>query len=135
MKKSKLVKALLILSGITGMGIGGALLFAPVDFEASAGIQLGQDINLLSELRAPGGTLLVAGILIILGAFNSGMTFISILLSTLFYLSYGISRIFSMLIDGVPNESLVMAAILEMVIGSLSLFVFVNFKNKPNIKV
>lgn len=135
MEKSKLVKVLLVVSGITGIGIGGALLLVPVAFEASAGILIRQDINLLSELRAPGGTLLAAGILIMLGAFNTSMTFISILLSSLFYLSYGISRVFSMLVDGIPNESLVIAAIIEIVIGSLSLLVFINLRNKRNINV
>lgn len=135
MEKSKSVTALLVVSGITGIGIGGALLFAPVAFEASAGIQLEQNNNLLSELRAPGGTLLVAGVLIMLGAFNSRMTFNSTLLSSLFYLSYGASRVFSMLIDGMPNESLVIATIVEIVIGSLSLFVFINIRNERNIKV
>lgn len=135
MEKSKLVKALLFVSGITGVGIGGALLFVPVAFEASAGIHLEQDVNLLSELRAPGGTLLITGILIMLGAFNPRMAFISILLSTLFYLSYGASRVFSILVDGIPNDSLVIATIIEIVIGSLSLFVFINLRNGRNIKV
>lgn len=135
MEKSKLVKALLFVLGITGVGIGGALLFVPVAFEASAGIHLEQDVNLLSELRAPGGTLLITGILIMLGAFNPRMAFISILLSTLFYLSYGASRVFSILVDGIPNDSLVIATIIEIVIGSLSLFVFINLRNGRNIKV
>ena len=135
MEKSKLVIALLVVSGSIGIGIGAALLFAPVAFEASAGIQLGQNNTLLSELRASGGTLLVAGVLIMYGAFNSRMTFNSIMLSSLFYLSYGLSRIFSMLIDGMPNQSLVIATIVEIVIGVLSLFVFVNLKSKRNSKV
>ncbi len=133
MEKSKLVKVLLVVSGITGIGIGGALLFTPVAFEASAGINIGNDINLLSEVRAPGGTLLVAGVLIIIGAFISRMAYTSSLLSSLFYLSYGFSRIFSMVMDGVPSESLVIATIAEIVIGLLSLFVFINFKNGRNI--
>lgn len=67
MEKFKAVKILLFISGIVALAIGVSLLFATVAFEASAGIELGQDINLLSELRAPGGALLVAGIIILLG--------------------------------------------------------------------
>ena len=103
MEKLKPVKILLVISGITAIGIGAALLFAPVAFEASAGIELGEDINLLSELRAPGGTLLVAGEVILLGAFISTLTILSTVLSSLFYLSYGISRIYGILVDGVPS--------------------------------
>lgn len=129
MEKLKPVKILLVISGITAIGIGAALLFAPVAFEASAGIELGEDINLLSELRAPGGTLLVAGVIILLGAFISTLTFLSTVLSSLFYLSYGISRIYGILVDGVPSESLVIATLAELVIGALSLFAFIKLRD------
>ena len=129
-KQKILVKTLLLLSGIIALGIGGALLFLPVAFEAGAGIDLGGDISLLSEVRAPGGALLIGGILIILGAFNSQMTFLSITLSSLFYISYGLSRVLSVIIDGIPHESLVMATITELVIGFFSLLVLVNFPRK-----
>ncbi|MFY0598570.1 MAG: DUF4345 domain-containing protein [Cyclobacteriaceae bacterium] len=126
MEKSKLVKALLVVSGMIGMGIGGALLFAPVAFEASVGVSLGRDINLLSELRAPGGMIVIAGVLIMLGVFISRMTPISVFLSCLFYLSFGLSRVVGMILDGIPNQSILTSAIIEMVIGLLSLLVLVN---------
>ncbi len=111
MVKLKLVKILLVFSVITAYGIGRSLLFVTIAFEASAGIQMEQDINLLSELRAPGGTLMVVGVIILLGAFVSEITFLSTLLSTLFYLSYGFYHIYAMLVDGIPSESLVLATI------------------------
>jgi len=110
-------------------------LFAPVAFEASAGINLGNDVNLLSEMRAPGGAILAAGILILVGAFNASMTFVSILLSTLFYQSYGVARIFSMVVDGMPGASLTGATIVEMVIGGLSLLVMINLRKQPSVSV
>ncbi|PCJ37855.1 MAG: hypothetical protein COA99_12380 [Moraxellaceae bacterium] len=122
-----LIKVLLVVSGLTGIIIGSGLLFAPVSFEASAGIDLGTNINLLSEVRAPGGALLVAGVLILLGAFITKLAYTSVLLSSLFYLSYGFSRLFSMIVDGVPSESLVTATIVEIVVGGLSFLVLVNF--------
>ena len=121
----KLVKVFLVVSGAIGIVVGGALLFVPVAFEASAGINIEGNINLLSEVRAPGGTLLVAGILILLGAFISKLTYTSVMLSSLFYLSYGFSRVFSMLIDGIPGESLITATIAEIVIGLISLLIFI----------
>ncbi|MFN6945806.1 MAG: DUF4345 domain-containing protein [Cytophagaceae bacterium] len=127
MKESSLVKALLLVSGIIGIGIGGALLFAPVAFEASANIVIEENSNLLSELRASGGTLFAAGILMLSGAFVYRMTYTSIVLSTLFYLSYGLSRVFSIIIDGVPGETLVIATVAELIIGFLSLFVLIKW--------
>lgn len=130
MEKSKVVRVLLMVSGIIGIGIGGALLFVPVAFEASAGINLGEDLNLLSEIRAPGGALLSGGIIIFLGAFIPKLTHMSLVLSSLFYLSYGFSRVLSMMIDGIPHNSLLSATIIEIIIGLLSLFLLCKF-GKP----
>ena len=132
MEKSKVVQVFLIISGIIGMGIGGALLFAPVAFEASASINLGENINLLSEIRANGGALLSGGILILLGAFSSKLTHISLILSSLFYLSYGFSRVLSMIIDGIPHDSLLSATVVEIIIGLLSLFLLNRFTKNQN---
>jgi hypothetical protein len=128
MEKSKLVKALLIVAGLSGIAIGGALLFQPIAFEASAGIHLENDVNMLSEVRAPGGALLAGGVLIFIGAFIPTLTYTSVLLATLFFLSYGLSRILSMIIDGVPTTSLVMATLAEVIIGILSIAILLRFR-------
>jgi hypothetical protein len=64
-----------------------------------------------------------------LGAFVDKLTFTSIVVSTLLYLSYGLSRILSMAIDGMPAEGLVQAAALEIVIGLVCVFVFVKYRD------
>jgi len=130
MNESKFVKVVLFISGIIGISIGGALLIDPIGFESSSGIILGGDINLLSELRAQGGTLLTAGILIILGAFVSSLTYTSVIISGLFYFSYGISRVMGMAIDGIPHDILVLATIAEIVIGLLSIYIFIKFRKR-----
>ena len=117
MKNSKVLKTILILSGLLGAGIGAAILLTPAAFHGSAGIDLGGDASLLSEVRASGGMLLACGLLIMLGAFISRLTFTATLLSALLYLSYGASRLFSIAVDGMPHETLVMAAALEIVVG------------------
>ncbi|WP_124981488.1 DUF4345 domain-containing protein [Nonlabens xiamenensis] len=130
MEKNIFVKVLLIISGIIGIWIGYSLLFSPVTFEASAGINLGEDINLLSEIRAPSGLLLVSGIIIILGAFFSKLTIYSIQLSCLIYLSYGLSRIISIIFDGFPSEPLQIALFVELLVGLLCLFALLGFYKK-----
>ncbi len=132
MEKSKLVKSLLVISGIIGIIIGGSLLFIPVSFQATAGIDLRGNVSLLSEMRASGGAILVVSVLVMLGVFIAKLTFASVVLTCLFYLSYGVSRIFSIIIDGMPSESLIIATIVEMVIGLLSLLVLVSFREKQN---
>lgn len=123
MKKSKAVNIFLFLSGIIAISIGGSLMLIPETFQGSNGIMLNNDVNLLSEVRAPGGALFAGGIIITLGIFVSKLRFTSIVLSSLIYFSYGISRIVGMLIDGIPNESLVAATAIEIIFGLIGILI------------
>ena len=127
MEKSKLVNIFLFLSGIIAIAIGGALLFIPEIFQESNGIMLNNDVNLLSEVRAPGGTLFAGGVIMILGIFNSNLRFTSVVLSSLIYFSYGISRLLGMMIDGIPNESLVTATVIEIIFGIIGVYILTKF--------
>jgi len=129
MKNSKLLNATLILSGLVAAGIGGAILFMPAAFHATNGIELGGNTSLLNEVRAPGGALLACGMLIVSGAFVASLTFTSLVVSSLLYLSYGLSRILSMVVDGFPVEGLVQATAFEMVIGMVCFATLVRCKN------
>ena len=82
----------------------------------------------MNEIRASGGALLATGILILSGAFVASLTFTSVVLACLLYLSYGLSRMLSFTIDGMPSESLVQAAALEIVIGVVCVYVFVRYR-------
>jgi hypothetical protein len=130
MKNSKVLKTILIISGLIASIIGAAILFIPVDFYAINGIALGSNPNLLNEIRAPGGALLASGILIISGAFIEKLTFSAIVISTSIYLSYGLSRILSISIDGVPAEGLVQATVLELLIGLACAAALIKFRGK-----
>ena len=120
MQNSIKTKTILLISGLIAVGIGIGILFAPEAFYAANNIALGHDINLLNEIRAPGGALLASGALIISGAFVSELTFSSLVVSSLMYLAYGLSRILSMVIDGIPDQGLVVVCVLEVVIGLLN---------------
>lgn len=129
MKNSKVLKTILFISGLILTGTGGAILFMPVAFYAINGIELAGNISLLNEIRAPGSALLVSGLLIMSGAFVAKLTFTSAVVSTLVYLSYGLSRILSMAIDGMPAEGLVQAAFLEIVIGLVCVFALAKYRD------
>jgi hypothetical protein len=126
--KTKITRFFLMFAGITGIYIGASLLFTPVSFEASAGIPVTDNVNLLSEIRSSGGTLLAAGMLILIGGFRIAMTRTALIVSSLFYSAYGISRVISILIDGLPNISLVLITASELVIGMLSILLLLNFQ-------
>ena len=120
MKQSVFLRAVLVLAGLIGFSVGFGQLFFPVSFEASAGINLGTDTGLLSEIRGAGGSLLLSGILMIYGAFKPSFTSYALLLSAVLYLSYGVSRIYGFVMDGTPNQSFLIVTITELVLGVIS---------------
>lgn len=135
MEKIKFIRIALFLFGIIATGIGGALLFFPVSFEASAGIVLDKNISLLSEIRAYGGMIVSGGIIVLLGGFFEKLLRLSSGVSSLFYLSLGLSRIVSLFIDGIPSEALVIACIAEIIIGLASLFMFLKIGKQEPLKL
>jgi len=130
MKKSNVLKTILIISGLMASVIGAAILFTPVAFYATYGIAVAGNFSLLNEIRAPGGALLVSGLLIISGAFVDKLTFTAVVVSTLLYLSYGLSRVMSIAIDGMPVDGLVHAAVLEIVTGLACVFALAIYRGK-----
>ncbi|BFM17460.1 hypothetical protein R50073_36430 [Maricurvus nonylphenolicus] len=128
MKESKLLKVVLFISGLIGVVVGGAILVDPVSFYASNGIELGGNISLLNEVRAPGGALLGCGLLVMAGAFSSSLTFTSTVLATLVYLSYGLARVVSIIADGMPADILVQVTVLEVVVGLICAFALVKYR-------
>jgi hypothetical protein len=135
MKRSRVLKAVLFVSGLIAAIVGVATLFAPEAFHASSGIDLGGQISLLSEVRAPGAALMASGILIVSSAFADRLAFTSVVVSTLLYLSYGLSRLLRMAVDGMPADDLVLATVLELVVGLTSLFVLARYRKRGAIAV
>ena len=64
------------------------------------------------------------------GAFVDKIAFTAVVVSTLLYLSYGLTRLMSIAIDGMPAEGLIQAAVLEIVIGLACIFALVKFRGK-----
>ena len=60
------------------------------------------------------GLLLTSGLLMLAGVVRTELTVASLGMASLIYLSYGLSRLLSIAIDGIPHSGLVSAAILEI---------------------
>lgn len=117
---TKLVKtqiAVLLVAGALLILVGGFILAAPIDFYATNDISLGANVNLLNELKAPAGLLLAAGLFMIGAIFIRRMADSATSLAALIYLSYAVSRFFSMAFDGVPASGLVQVAAIEGIVG------------------
>jgi len=135
MKSPAILRLLLLVSGIIAIGIACAILFAPQAFYASYGIEMGSNANLTNELKAPSGALLAAGLLMLAGAFISELTFISTTTAAVVYLSYGLSRLSSMAIDGLPDAALISAAIFELIIGTVCALALFHFHKTKQINL
>lgn len=111
------VKLTLLVSGLVAVGIAGTILVAPEVFYAGYGIEIAGDTTLVNELKAPAGALLVAGLLMLAGVFRTELVVVSLTTAAVVYLSYGLSRLLSMAMDGLPDSGLVSAASIELGIG------------------
>lgn len=127
MPNSIALKSLLIIAGLIGAIVGASILFAPIQFHATSGIVLDSNASMMSEVRAPGGALLVGALIVLAGAFVKRLTFIATVLTALLYLSYGLARVFSIIIDGLPDTALLAATGIELIIGSLAGVALIRF--------
>ena len=123
-----LTRAFLALSGVIAMLIGAAILFVPHAFFATNAIELGPDPNLLSEIRAPGGPLLVAGIVMICGAVRKSLLRVALFTTAIVFSMYAVSRFVSIMLDGIPSSSLIGALIIEIVIGAIAAILITRFR-------
>jgi hypothetical protein len=114
-------KLVLLLSGLVACVIAAMILFAPEVFYAANGVEIAGNIDLANELKAPAGALFVAGLLMIAGVFRRQLTVVALVTATVVYLSYGLSRLLSIGIDGMPSNALVGAAVFEVLLGAICL--------------
>lgn len=114
-------RGLLLVGGLLAAGIAATILFAPEPFYAGYGIDLGSNASLANELKAPAGTLLLAGAAMLAGVARPAYAATSLAIGSIIYLSYGLSRLLSFAVDGRPHDALVSAAILELVLGAICL--------------
>lgn len=108
------------LSGVVLLAIGASILLAPVAYQANMGVELPHEPTLLSDMRAMGGGLMGIGLLILVGALWRPLSAFAAIAGAVLYGSYGLARVLSMLVDGLPSDTLVGSAALELLIGSIS---------------
>ena len=121
-------RGLLLASGLLATGIATTILVAPDPFYAGYGIDVSADVSLANELKAPAGTLLVAGLLMLVGVVKPGYAVTSLAIGSVIYLSYGLSRLLSIAIDGFPHGALVSAAVIELVLGAVCLLGLIHLR-------
>lgn len=124
MTLNTLEKVTLGISGLTAVGIGGMIMFAPHSFFASYGITIGTDPSLLSELRAPAAGLTAFGTMMLLGIWRSAMAQLAIAATLIVFLSFPAGRLVGLAVDGVPSSGIIAALLFEIAIAVLCVFAF-----------
>lgn len=124
MNAARTPQVILAVAGLVLAAVGSALLLAPAAMHGSNGVDLGDDASLLSEARAPGGALLVLGAIVVAGAFVRRLRLPAAMIAAAVYLAYGLSRLLSMALDGMPAPGLVVAAGLEIAFGVATAVLF-----------
>lgn len=120
MFRSLLPSAVLFLSGVIAVLIGAAIVLDPVGFHATSGIHLGAgDAALLNEMRAAGGAILAVGFLALIGLFIRRLRTLALTTSAVFYTGYGLARLASLMVDGVPDQMAVWITALELAVGAM----------------
>ena len=126
--KSTIVRRLVLLaSGLLAIGIASTILASPNTFYAAYGIELVGNTSLINELKAPAGVLFLAGLIMLVGVFRAGLTLAALITAAAIYLAYGLSRLLSIAVDGVPDSALVAAAGLEITIGAICALVLLPY--------
>ena len=124
MQLTRFQKFTLGISGLTALAIGTLITLAPHAFYASYGITLGQDPNLLNELRAPGAGLAVFGAIMLSGVFRAATGPIALAVALTVFLAFPVGRIVGIVLDGMPSGSVIGALGFEIIIAGLLLAAF-----------
>ncbi|WP_422376002.1 DUF4345 domain-containing protein [Roseibium sp.] len=111
-------KVALALSALTFVSIGGLIVFAPAFLFGLNQVQLDPSAALMSEIRAPGALILLAAGIAIAGLLRETMERPALLVSAGLLLAYGVGRLISLPLDGLPPVSLVIAMAVEFGLGS-----------------
>jgi Domain of unknown function (DUF4345) len=113
--------SLLVLAGAVALLIGLTLLFSPQSLFIGNPVVLGAGAELYSEIRAPGGLLIVLGGFVLASAGVTAWRTPGLIVSAALYLSYGLARIWSLVVDGHPGDALILAMAIELALGMAAL--------------
>lgn len=99
--------------------ISGALIVSPQAFLKSSGITIDRDPGLMSELTAPAGVLLITGALMMVGAVRLRFARAGLTVGAIVYGTYGVGRLVSMALHGLPSQALITATLIELGLGAI----------------
>ncbi len=113
----------LALSGLLLFLVGVMRLSQPIKtYLKNSGIKLDNDVDLLNEIRGVSSLMLLAGIVILLGAFIPEFSMTSHSFAILLFVGFAFGRMISIKVDGKPNKLIIQGLIFELVFGFANIF-------------
>jgi hypothetical protein len=125
--KSKILIPFLAIGALIGLYVGGGLLFFPVELQSGNGIAL-PTASHFSETRAPGAAIFVASIIAVLSLFWASLRKTALTLLALFFSSYGLARLISLVLDGIPAPGLYYAMYGELLMGGIAIILLLQWR-------
>ena len=116
-------RVILAVTGLTGIVIGAVAVTAVRAFYAANGVDLGHSAAALSEARGAAGAVLTTGLMVALGATIPRLTLPAAAIGAAVLLGYGLGRLLSIALDGVPGTAQTVAAGVELALGTACLYV------------
>ncbi|HEX6686682.1 MAG TPA: DUF4345 domain-containing protein [Candidatus Limnocylindrales bacterium] len=116
-------RVILAVTGLTGIVIGVAGTASTRAFYAANGVDLGHSPAALSDARAAAGAVLATGLLVALGAVVTRLTSLAAATGAAVLLGYGLARLLSIALDGLPGTPLIVATGVELALGAACLIV------------
>ncbi len=114
-------KMVLLLCGTLISGIAVTILTVPDAPDLSYAIALGRDRQLTSARRASAIGLLLAGLVVLAGAFRRRWAGAAMTTAAAVFLALGVSQSLALVMGGIDEEEVLVAAIAEFAIGAISL--------------
>lgn len=122
-------KTYLALSGLTLAAVGSYISFEPVAYLNQFEISVPENVNFYSDLRSMGGSLLIFGLIALVGSLSKRIEDAAIMTSVSIFAAYGLFRLAAISIDGIPSNAILGAATIEIVFALIG-FGFLSTQNK-----
>ena len=111
-------KSYLLISGLVMALVGSYITLSPAHYLNAMQLeQIKVPVGLLSDLRGLGGTLLVMGMGVMASVFISPWQRSALIITTVFYANYALLRSLSLLLDGMPDTTILTAYFIELLLA------------------
>ncbi|MEP1447976.1 MAG: DUF4345 domain-containing protein [Paraglaciecola sp.] len=111
--------AYLFFAGITLTVVGAYIGLTPSEYLSQLNFQTNISAAAMSEMRGMGGTLLVCGLFSFMTIFKKQMASSALIICLLVFSSFSIFRCLGIVVDGLPNQGILIALSLEAVFAFL----------------